>query len=166
MPTLEELEERITELERTLPALRREQIDTGPIEERLNALQQQVAEQQRRLSTQEQGIGALTRALTHQFNAMNTNINARFEAQTTAIRAQFENTNMPLARVVGIVDRQEKDIREIKADVGVIKAQVAEIRQDMTGLRQDMTGRFEQADRRSDTQEQILHQILERLPKQ
>lgn len=60
MATLEELEQRVTELERVvLPALRREQIDTKPVEERLNALQQQVAELQRRLSAQEQNTGQL-----------------------------------------------------------------------------------------------------------
>jgi hypothetical protein len=169
MPTLEELEERLEALERILSATRAERTpDARELEERVNeqirALQQQQAEQQRRLSSQEQGMSALTRALTHQFNAINarfdvqdTNINARFDAQTAAIRAQFENTNMPLTRIVGMVDRQEKDIREMKEHLARVdqrmesgfeavdqRFELVATNQQVEEVRQDMNSRFDQ----------------------
>jgi chromosome segregation ATPase len=150
MPTLEELEQRVAELERTLPTLRRERIDTRPVEERLSALRQEVAEQQRRLSALEQStqqkfetltgvIFQQSQALSQQFGALNArldaldaNMQARFEAQTAAIRAQFENTNVPLTTLTTTVGKHGQDIKAMKNDLGIVKEQLAEVKQDNT----------------------------------
>jgi chromosome segregation ATPase len=97
MPTLEELAERVAALERALPALRRELIDTKPVEDRLSVLRQELAEQQRRLSAQEQStqqkFETLTDVIFQQAQALSQQlgtINARFEAQETNIKTRFE----------------------------------------------------------------------------
>ncbi|HEY7419237.1 MAG TPA: hypothetical protein VH593_28905, partial [Ktedonobacteraceae bacterium] len=60
MPTLEE---RVAALERAHAVMRSEQIDTGQIEEQMSALQQQVAEQQRRLAVQDEKLSQILERL-------------------------------------------------------------------------------------------------------
>lgn len=126
-------------------------------------------------------------AIDKRFDAQEASIKARFDEQTAAIRAQFEDITVPLTMLTPMVQSQGQDIKTLKNDVGIIKEQIADIKQDNTefyikfdrlekGLeatnqqvaevKQDMNRRFEQVDQRFDTQEQILRQILERLPKQ
>ncbi len=174
------LEERFAELERMLSVLRREQVNTNPLEEQIHVLQQQLAEQQRRLSTQEQNTGQLglpidqrfdrlEKILTYQFNAINPQfiaINTRFDAQTAAIRAQFEDTNMQVARVMGLVDQQEKDIREIKERVDHLGEKLDHVDQRMESGFEAIDKRFSTLESHFGAQGQLLHQILECLPKQ
>jgi predicted nucleic acid-binding Zn-ribbon protein len=147
---MQTLEERLEALERALSTIKAEQIpDIRQLEERISVLQQQVAEQRKRISEHEQGIQQTlvrgTTLLTQHFTSLDARfsrleqqIDARFDAQTTALRAQFEETNVAVTTVTVTAGQQGQDIRTIKEDI------------------RGLSDRF-------DVQEGKLDQILERL---
>jgi chromosome segregation ATPase len=157
------LEERLQNLERVLSIMQTEHIsDIKQLGERVNELQQQITEQRRRMSEQEQSIhqrfDSLEKALSQQFATIDqkfsqliqgfAQLNQSFlrleqqgRQQTDEIKAKFDMSDHFAARTWGVVQEQERDMRTTKENV------------------QTILGRF-------DGQEQILKQILERLPKQ
>jgi len=125
MPTLEE---EIRALKGVLSVMQSQHLtDVQQLSERIDALQRQLDEQQKRISGQGQSMQQLEKALIYQFNTLNQYIKARFDEQTEAIRAQFENTNVPLTMLTVTVQSQGQDIKDLKQ-------QITEVRQDMTAL--------------------------------
>jgi len=164
------LEERLQNLERVLSIMQTEHIsDIKQLGERVNELQQQITEQRRRMSEQEESIhqrfDSLEKALSHQFATIDQNFSQLIQGfaqlnqgfsqlnqsflrleqqgrqQTDEIKAKFDMSDHFAARTWGVVQEQERDMRTTKENV------------------QTILGRF-------DGQEQILKQILERLPRQ
>jgi len=178
------LEERLQKLEHAQSVLRDEHIsDIKQLSERIDALEQQIIEQRRRMSEQEQTIhqrfDSLEKALSYQFANIDqrfTNIDQQFvniDRRFTNIDQQFANIAQSISQLQQSFLRLEQQSRqqteEIKAKFemsdhfatrtwGVVQEQQRDIRA-MKEHNQTILNRF-------DAQEQILKQILERLPKQ
>jgi hypothetical protein len=163
MPTLEE---RLEVLEGALSLLRIERVPNvkqleEQLNERINALQQEIAEQKRRLSEQGQRFTSLEKALSQQFSILNQTlaqnfitINAQFDNQTRVTQRQFEDTNMALTALTVTVRLQGQDIRTLKEEVQGIPDL-------FEALEQNMNGRFEAQDRRFEAQDKHF-ETLER----
>jgi predicted nucleic acid-binding Zn-ribbon protein len=173
--TMATLEEELRALKGALSVMQsRHLADVQQLSERIDALQRQLDKQQKLISGPGQSMQQLEKAFIYQFNTLNQYINTRFDAQDasikarfdeqmTAIRAQFENTNMQLTRIIGLVDFQEKDIREIKADVGIIKEHLDSVDQRMEGGFEAIDKRFGQLGGRVDTLEQGMNARFEQV---
>jgi hypothetical protein len=105
MPTLEELEQRVVELERTLPALRREQIDIRPIEERLNTLRQELAEQQRQMLIDRNATNSLLHTQDKILAEMR-NFNARFDRIESEQRLIIQILNDRFAKIEQMINER------------------------------------------------------------
>ena len=181
------LEERLQKLEHAQSVLRDEHIsDIKQLNERIDALEQQIIEQRRRMTEQEQSthqrFDSLEKALSTQF----TNIDQRFDSLEKAlaqrfasidqhfasIDQQFATMNQQFAQMHQSLLRLEQQNRqqteEIKAKFevsdhfatrtwGVVQEQQRDIRA-LKEFNQTILNRL-------DSQDQILQQILARLPK-
>ena len=172
MPTLEELEARLEALEqRILPTLTAEWTPEArkleaQVNEQIQELRQQLAEQQRRVTGLGQATQQLEKALIQQFNG----IDRRFDELTVAIRAQFESVSAPLTLLSVTTQTHNQQIGELRGQIGEVRQdmnsqfeathqQIGEVRQEVAVVRQDMNGRFGSLDEK-------LNLILERLPGQ
>ncbi len=137
------LEERIEEMRHAISIMETEHTsDIKQLYERVNALQQQVTEQRKRLTDHEQSterkFDSLVTLLMQQFKNIDTHfvrVDQQFEklnqqaAKTeqwmNAMQEGLNETKLYSTRTYGIVEFQQADIRVLKEDVGDIKERLS-----------------------------------------
>ncbi len=178
MPTLEE---RLQELERALSVMKSEHIsDITQLGERVDILQRQITEQQRRISEQGQSLhqrfDILEKAISRQFGV----VDQRFDTLEKNLSQQFATINQGFLQVgqrfLLLEEQGKQQTEELKAKFGASDQFAArtwglaqEQERDIRTMKEDIrgvSGRLDNIDRRFDTQDEKLNLILERLPKQ
>jgi uncharacterized coiled-coil protein SlyX len=117
MPTLEE---RLEMLERALSAMKIEHIyDVRQLDQRITALHEQIAEQRKRLSEQEQAVGRLGQTIDAKFDGLmklmiqhSNALNARMDAQDKSLHQHFAAIDQHFAAIDARMDAQDSYLHQ------------------------------------------------------
>ncbi len=168
MPTLEE---RLEMLERAQSAMKLEQIyDVRQLDQRITALHEQIAEQRKRLSEQEQAIGRLGQTIDAKFDGLmkvlvqhSNALNARMDAQDKSLHQNFAAIDQRFAAI-------DQNFATIGQNFAAVDARFTRLEDQINQQTVEIKAKFETSDLYAtrtwgvvQSQEQDIREVKERL---
>jgi predicted nucleic acid-binding Zn-ribbon protein len=175
MPTLEE---RLEALEHALSAMKSEHIyDVRQLDERISALHEQIAEQRKRLSEQEQAIGRLGQTIDAKFDGLmkvlvqhSNAVNARLDAQDSYLRQNFATVDARFTQIDGRFTQMDDRLTQIDGRFTQVDDRFTRLEKQIDQQTVEIKAKFETSDLYAtrtwgvvQSQEQDIREVKERL---